>query len=129
MEVINWNLGWTNFFSIATHLLISVKTAIAHSTSQSIDTSAQIGPYSLVQLAYEGKLLKQGIPSGSHLINAHRAGQLKAAHLVAHAVQAKLMPTSVMTDLTYLDQVETGFLFHYLWKSIETESKVSPLVK
>lgn len=75
--------------------------------------SPAIGPYSLVQLAYQGKLVEQGIPSQRALVQAHRDGSISANQLVECAAQAKLISASALTDSVYLNAVETGFLLHY----------------
>lgn len=89
----------------------SVKAVLDHRNSNNSGTA--IGPYSLVQLAYHGSLIKQGIPSRRALVEAHQLGHMSADLLVKCAVKAKLLSASALTDSAYLDAVETGFLLHY----------------
>lgn len=72
-----------------------------------------IGPYSLVQFAHQGDLIRQGIPEQETLIKAHRAGQMNAIELVKGAIRAGLVPAAALSDSGYLHAVETSFLLHY----------------
>lgn len=76
------------------------------------NSSVQIGPYSLVDLAYQGGLIEQDVPEHSTLVKAYRIGQMSASLLVERAVQMKLLPTAALTNSAYLTAVETSFLLH-----------------
>ena len=78
--------------------------------------SQSIGPYSLVQLAYKGDLVKQGIPGQATLLAAHRDGQLSASRLVLGARLAKIVSPQMAACPIYQDAVETALLMHYLWR-------------
>jgi hypothetical protein len=102
-------------------LSLTTKTFLSHINTISLNLSkryqkrsTQIGPYSLVQLAYQGKLLKQGIPSQATLVEAYYMGQIDEIALVRSAVEAKLMPSRALINTDYLSAVKTAFLVHNL---------------
>ncbi|NJR61416.1 MAG: hypothetical protein HC769_22835 [Cyanobacteria bacterium CRU_2_1] len=83
------------------------KSTVSHENS-----FVQLGPYSLVDLAYQGGLIEQGVPEHSTLVKAYRIGQMSATLLVERAVQMKLLPTATLSNSAYLTAVETSFLLH-----------------
>lgn len=63
-------------------------------------------PVSLVNLAYQGGLRNQGIPSYNDLRTAYQAKQVSAEDIVRSAVKAKILPEQVLSDKGYLNAVE-----------------------
>ncbi len=114
MNILRLNpvLRW--FLSMTTELFFSVNEVALDRSDRGEAKSTQVGPYSLVQLAYQGELIKQGIPSHVALMEAHYIGHINAITLVRSAVQTKLLSPIALTNTTYLNAVETAFLLHYL---------------
>lgn len=105
---------WKWLLSMAIEYLPGTRSISRNFPGSDNNQPVPIGPYSLVQLAYHGELSQQGIPSHIALLNAHRASHINAMALVKGAVQARLLSTTALTDLAYLQAIETGFLLHYL---------------
>lgn len=105
---------WRWLVSTTIGYLPGTRSASWNLSGRNKNQPVQIGPYSLVQLAYHGELSQQGIPSHIALLNAHRMGRVNAITLAKGAVKARLISTTALTDLAYLQAIETGFLLHYL---------------
>lgn len=58
---------------------------------QCLQTPEMIGPVTLVQIAYQGALVKQGIPSAEGLIAAYNQGTITAPQIVDAAVKACIL--------------------------------------
>jgi hypothetical protein len=72
-------------------------------------------PNDLANLAYQGYLRDQGIPSYSRLIFGYKSSQIKAADIVQAAINTNRLPASALTDQGYLNGVNlqlSGFDSH-----------------
>lgn len=65
----------------------------------------QITPFNLVNLAYQGYLKDQGIPSYSVLRTAYVEGEVSAADIVRSAVAAGRLPNKTLSDKQYINSV------------------------
>jgi len=66
-----------------------------------------LSPFSLVQLASQGYLKAQGIPSNVGLFTAYAQGDITAQDVVTAAIAADRLPASALNDKSYLNAVET----------------------
>lgn len=66
-----------------------------------------VTPFNLVNLAYQGQLQDQGIPSYQDLILAYQAKQISAEDIVRSGVQSKRLPSQLLSDKGYLNAVKT----------------------
>ncbi len=65
----------------------------------------QITPFNLVNLAYQGYLKDQGIPSYSLLSRYYLDQKISALDIVRSAVKAKRLPEETLTNKQYLNNV------------------------
>ncbi len=65
----------------------------------------QITPFNLVNLAYQGYLKDQGIPSYSVLSRAYLDQKISALDIVRSAVKAKRLPEEALSNKKYLNNV------------------------
>ncbi|NMG08413.1 hypothetical protein DP117_16515 [Brasilonema sp. UFV-L1] len=81
----------------------------AYNPAVSGKTPSYVGitPFNLVNLAYQGQLQDQGIPSYQDLISAYQAKQISAEDIVRSAVQSKKLPSQLLSDKAYLNAVKT----------------------
>lgn len=68
--------------------------------------TSHLTPFDIVSLAYQGNFRSQGIPGYANLLSAHQSGKITAEKIVQIAVNANLIPQSVLTDKGYLNSVE-----------------------
>lgn len=105
----------TSFVALAfTTLALSVTSVAVAQTPQTAINSATVrtivapvNPSTLVNLAYQGQLKDQNIPSYGALITAYQSGQIQATELVQGAVAQNRLPSQILTDNGYLSAVET----------------------
>jgi hypothetical protein len=71
-------------------------------------SNANLSPFHLVFLAYQGHFRGQGIPSYDALTKAHKWGKLQPRDLVQVAVQANRLPAETLNDKGYLRTVEAN---------------------
>ena len=71
--------------------------------------SARLVPsYTLVSLAYQGRFQNQGIPSAAALLHGQASGQITAETLVRAAIAEGRLSSQALTDLSYLNMVESS---------------------
>lgn len=78
-----------------------------HYSSQTRDTK-NVTPYDLAFLAYRGAFIKQGIPSYTALLSAHKSGKISARNLVQIAINQKKLSAQFLNDRAYLNAVESA---------------------
>lgn len=71
--------------------LLAIAPASAQSQTQCLQTPEMVGPVTLVQIAYQGALVKQGIPGQEGLISAYNQGRITAPQIVDAAVKACIL--------------------------------------
>lgn len=81
----------TSIATIPSLFAIAPATAQAPMSPQCLQTPEMIGPVTLVQIAYQGALVKQGIPSAEGLIAAYNQGTITAPQIVDAAVKACIL--------------------------------------
>jgi hypothetical protein len=64
-----------------------------------------IQPFNLVNLAYQGGLKQQGVPSGGTLISEGQRGNITSKDLVQAAINAKKLPAQVLNNQDYISAV------------------------
>ncbi|MEH2110815.1 hypothetical protein [Nostoc sp.] len=67
---------------------------------------AQIRPFNLVTLAYQGYLKDQGIPSNGVLMSAIASGTITAQDIIQAAVKANRLPEQTLSDQGYRHNLE-----------------------
>jgi len=82
------------------------KTAVISSTL-SRSTSIQLSPNSLVNAAYRGSFVDQGIPSYAQLHHAYTTGRVTAQDLIRVAIAQNQLSPETLTDSGYISIVET----------------------
>ncbi len=85
-------------------LLLAVPDAIAPALAAS---QFQPNPFQLVNMAYEGALIDQGIPGHLQLEQDYTAGRVRPQDLVMAAVQAGDLPESRLQDEGYINAVRS----------------------
>lgn len=88
-----------------TQVVASEKSATIVAPKTASDTTI-ITAFNLSNLASNGYLQEQGIPSGSQLSFAIATGQITAQEIVEAAVRAKRVSSDVLTDQTYTRAIE-----------------------
>ncbi len=69
----------------------SAQSAAPKPSTQCVRTPEMIGPVTLVQIAYQGALEKQGIPSAQGLLSAYSQGSITLPQIVNAAVKACIL--------------------------------------
>lgn len=85
-------------------LLSTIPPAIAPAASAS---GFQPNPFQLVNMAYEGALVEQGIPGHLQLEQDYTAGRIRPRDLVMAAVQTGDLPESRLQDEGYINAVRS----------------------
>ncbi|WP_414517829.1 hypothetical protein [Nostoc sp. PCC 9305] len=84
----------------------SINTAVNPDALGSNSTNVSyIQPFNLVNLAYQGGLKQQGIPSGGALISEGQRGNITPKDLVKAAINAKKLPAQVLNNQDYISAV------------------------
>ncbi len=81
----------------------------------------QPNPFQLVNMAYEGALVEQGIPSYLRLQQDYTSGRIRPRDLVMAAVQAGDLPESKLQDERYINAVRSQM------RSLMLDSRRGPL--
>jgi hypothetical protein len=68
--------------------------------------TSHLTPFEIASLAYQGSFRSQGIPGYANLLSAHQSGKITAEKIVQIAVNANLIPQSILTDKGYINSVE-----------------------
>jgi EamA domain-containing membrane protein RarD len=66
----------------------------------------QLQPVNLVYLGYQGYFQKEGIPSNASFIAAIQSGEVTATTLVQSAIEENRLPSSILNDMEYLNNVQ-----------------------
>ncbi|MBD2329243.1 hypothetical protein [Alkalinema sp. FACHB-956] len=85
-------------------LLAIVPTALATGEPSAV-TSQVTPPVTLVQLAQQGYLTQQGIPSNGDLVYAVQIGRITPETLVQAGIQAGQVPSDTLQNEAYLNVV------------------------
>lgn len=84
----------------------SISTAVNPDPLGSNSTNiSYIQPFNLVNLAYQGGLKQQGVPSGGTLISEGQRGNITPKDLVKAAINAKKLPAQVLNNQDYISAV------------------------
>ncbi|MEH2232727.1 MAG: hypothetical protein V7K71_24365 [Nostoc sp.] len=84
----------------------SINTAVNPDALGSNSTNiSYIQPFNLVNLAYQGGLKQQGIPSGGVFISEGQRGNITPKDLVKAAINAKKLPAQVLNNQDYISAV------------------------
>ncbi len=85
----------------------TVETTTANPTALSNTPSAseRLTPFNLVQQAYRGSFMAQGIPNYRTLSAACQSGRINGSHLIQAAVDGKRLSSDMLSDRTYLFNV------------------------
>ena len=85
----------------------TVETTAANPTALSNTPSAseRLTPFNLVQQAYRGSFMAQGIPNYRTLSAACQSGRINGSHLIQAAVDGKKLSSDMLSDRTYLFNV------------------------
>lgn len=76
--------------------------------SQATHTSiAQLSPFDLVNLAYQGFLSSEGVPVAGGLISEYQTGAVTAEDLVQAAINTNRLSSEALDDARYLRAVNT----------------------
>jgi hypothetical protein len=96
-------------------LMLSIVVTPAHAETVTLNpattassSNANLSPFHLVFLAYQGHFRNQGIPSYDALTKAHKWGKLQPRDLVQVAIQANRLPAETLNDKGYLRTVEAN---------------------
>jgi hypothetical protein len=81
----------TSIATIPSLFAIAPAAAQVPLSTQCLQTPEMIGPVTLVQIAYQGALVKQGIPGQQGLIAAYNQGTITAPQIVDAAVKACIL--------------------------------------
>ncbi|MEH1822709.1 hypothetical protein [Nostoc sp.] len=83
-----------------------INTAVNSAALGSNSTNVSyIQPFNLVNLAYQGGLKQQGVPSGGTLIDEGRRGNITPQDLVKAAIKANKLPAQVLNNQDYISAV------------------------
>jgi hypothetical protein len=85
----------------------TVETTAANSTalSNTPSSSERLTPFNLVQQAYRGSFMAQGIPNYRTLSAACQSGRINGTHLIQAAIDGKKLSSDMVNDRTYLFNV------------------------
>ncbi len=86
---------------------IAIESTLPNSANSNV--VGQTPPVTLVNLAQQGYLRNQGIPSSQALTQAIAAGQVTPESLVQAGIQSSLVSSSTLNDRGYLNVVEVQF--------------------
>jgi hypothetical protein len=75
--------------------------------SMQVTMQFTLTPFNLAYLAHQGAFVNKGIPSFDNLMTEYRSGRFTAKNLVEKAVSSKTLPSSFLTDESYISAVET----------------------
>ena len=106
------------FSSLSFLLLLAMSVPASHAQTPSGNSSdspaasspssdAEVSPFDLVRLAYQGFLKEQDIPSGDSFLTAYHTRSVTAEDLVKAAIQANRLSPSFLNDSTYISDVES----------------------
>lgn len=70
-------------------------------------SNAEVSPFDLVRLAYQGFLKEQDIPSGDSFLTAYHTRDVTAEDIVKAAIQANRLSPRFLNDSTYIADVES----------------------
>ena len=84
-----------------------VLSAIPAAIAPAVASGFQPNPFQLVNMAYEGALVDQGIPGHLQLEQDYTAGRIRPRDLVMAAVQAGDLPESRLQDEGYINAVRS----------------------
>ncbi len=105
--VIIASLAFTSGIASA-QTVTSINTAVNPDPLGSNSTSVSyIQPFNLVNLAYQGGLKQQGVPSGGALISEGQRGNITPKDLVKAAINAKKLPAQVLNNQDYISAVSS----------------------
>ncbi|MBN3942558.1 MAG: hypothetical protein V7L21_24740 [Nostoc sp.] len=105
--VIIASLAFTSGIASA-QTVTSINTAVNPDPLGSNSTSVSyIQPFNLVNLAYQGGLKQQGVPSGGALISEGQRGNITPKDLVKAAINAKKLPVQVLNNQDYISAVSS----------------------
>jgi hypothetical protein len=76
-----------------------------NSGTEATPLTQNLTPFQLVNLAYEGGLQAQGIPSYRQLENAYSQNRVNATTLVDAAVEGRYVPAGTVDDGNYINAV------------------------
>ena len=93
--------------TLTTH---SPKTLVAKGQSV-LQSATQTTPFDLVNLAYQGYLKEQGIPSYSELGVAYGEKKITVEDIVRSAIKAKRLTPKTLSDKQYLNAVAVQLNF------------------
>jgi hypothetical protein len=93
----------------ALSLIVGSSAAIAISSPSFAQSVDRTPPITLVNLARQGYLQNQGIPSGSSLVQAIATGTIPPEALIQAGIQNNLVPSSALNDPGYLNIVQVEF--------------------
>ena len=86
--------------------LAIVLTNLAPAQAQNLDNSSyNLTPRNLVNLARQGRFKAQGVPSHANFVHAIRSGRVDAETLVSSAIANNRLPESAISDRNYLNAV------------------------
>lgn len=99
--------GWASLMLLAAPAAAHAQSTVPQPLVPTATTPLvqNLTPFHLVNLAYEGGLETQGIPSYGQLENAYAQNQVNANTLVAAAVQGRYVPASTVNDGNYINAV------------------------
>ncbi len=99
-------------------MLSAMHAAIAPALAAS---QFQPNPFQLVNMAYEGAFIEQGVPGHLQLEQDYTAGRVRPRDLVMAAVQAGDLPESRLQDEGYINAVRSQM------RSLMIDSRRGPL--
>ncbi|WP_051158647.1 hypothetical protein [Nodosilinea nodulosa] len=99
---------------LASLMVVATAPMVAHAQTPApsapggtttVALTQNLTPFQLVNLAYEGGLQDQGIPSYGQFENAYAQNKVDAHSLVAAAIQGRYVPANTAQDGGYLNGV------------------------
>jgi hypothetical protein len=95
--------------AIATAATPTIAAELTPANAANSNVVRQTPPVTLVNLAEQGYLRNQGIPSSQALTQAIAAGQVTPESLVQAGIQSNLVSSNTLNDRGYLNVVEVQF--------------------
>lgn len=95
--------------AIATTAIPAIAIESTSPNSANSNVVGQTPPVTLVNLAQQGYLRNQGVPSSQALTQAIAAGQVTPESLVQAGIQNNLVNSDTLNDRGYLNVVEVQF--------------------
>lgn len=83
----------------------TVETTAAAPTSSNASSIRPLTPFNLVQQAYRGAFVTQGIPNYRTLSAACQSGRITGTHLIQAAVDGQKLSSDMLNDRAYLFDV------------------------